>query len=324
MEETLCRTIVKTKDYYNTWFIEDFRRVKNEKIQSSEFSGTTDISGKRLTWSYEYAPAYESGNIYLLSKEQGIKQNCQIIIENFPRLTRGAESGLLGQPNKLFVWALHFCDIAKSLSSDGSLMLRFKVTFLTPVSTHCLAMKHTPLPELPLSSLADNFAKMLVTKQFTDLTITVGQQSFRAHKAILVARSTVFAAMFQHDMKESQRNEITITDVEPKVFEEVLRFIYTDKVQGLPQLVHELLAAADKYDLARLKVMCEIQLFEGITAATATKTLLFADLHRAKELKARAIEFLARNLKAVSNWEEFRRENPDLVAEIMKKVASCN
>ncbi|KAL1403683.1 hypothetical protein pipiens_020091, partial [Culex pipiens pipiens] len=130
--------------------------------------------------------------------------------------------------------------------------------------------------------------------------------------------------MFQHDMKESQRNEITITDVEPKVFEEVLRFIYTDKVQGLPQMAHELLAAADKYDLARLKVMCEIQLFEGITAATATKTLLFADLHRAKELKARAIELLARNLKAVSNWEEFCRENPDLVAEIMKKVASFN
>lgn len=185
-------------------------------------------------------------------------------------------------------------------------------------------MKQTPSPELPLSSLVDNFAKMLVTKQFTDLTITVGHQSFRAHKAILVARSTVFAAMFQHDMQESQRNELTIVDVEPKVFEEVLRFIYTDKVQGLPQLVHELLAAADKYDLARLKVMCEIQLAEGITAATATKTLLFADLHRAKELKVRAVEFLARNLKAVSNWEEFCTDRPDLVAEIMKKVASYN
>ncbi len=37
---------------------------------------------------------------------------------------------------------------------------------------------------------------------FSDVTLSVGATEFKAHKAILAARSPVFAAMFEHSMEE--------------------------------------------------------------------------------------------------------------------------
>ena len=79
-------------------------------------------------------------------------------------------------------------------------------------------------------------------------------RQFKAHKAILAARSPVFAAMFEHGMAECRANRVNITDVEPDILAEVLRFIYTGRVIGLDNSVmaQELLAAADKVCLRRL------------------------------------------------------------------------
>ncbi len=37
---------------------------------------------------------------------------------------------------------------------------------------------------------------------FSDVTLSVGDTEFKAHKAILAARSPVFSAMFEHAMEE--------------------------------------------------------------------------------------------------------------------------
>ncbi|VDM36143.1 unnamed protein product [Hydatigera taeniaeformis] len=99
--------------------------------------------------------------------------------------------------------------------------------FLAPVST-----PSTPTPAIGSGGNSEGF----VLRQF------------KAHKAILAARSPVFAAMFEHGMTESRANRVNITDVEPDILGEVLRFIYTGRVVGLdnPVMAQELLAAADK------------------------------------------------------------------------------
>uniref|UniRef100_A0A8D8MGS4 Speckle-type POZ protein-like A n=1 Tax=Culex pipiens TaxID=7175 RepID=A0A8D8MGS4_CULPI len=318
VSDQTCVTSSKKKTYSSSWKIEDFEMRRDEKLTSILFFGT-NFHGENVEWNFIVdTNATDCDGVYPL-----VQISC--LFKSILKKQK-VEVKFMPESNSIFGYIDSDTDFAfylvpsekeKWLSSDGSLELHFMVTLLHDVIEQTL-------PSLPPSTLAESYANLLQSEQFAELTITAGQQIFRAHKTILVARSTVFAAMFQHDMQESQRNEFTIVDVEPKVFEEVLRFIYTDKVKELPQMAHELLAAADKYDLARLKVMCEIQLFEGISAESATKTLIFADLHRAKELKARAIEFLSRNLKAVSNWVEFCREKPDLVAEIMEKIASYN
>jgi speckle-type POZ protein len=74
----------------------------------------------------------------------------------------------------------------------------------------------------------------------------VNGREYYAHKAILAARSPVFAAMFEHEMEEKKQNRVEITDMDHEVLREMLRFIYTGKATNLEKMHDELLAAADK------------------------------------------------------------------------------
>ena len=61
--------------------------------------------------------------------------------------------------------------------------------------------------------------------------------------------------MFEHDMEEKKNSRVEVKDVEPEVMAELLRFIYTGKTAAnLDTMAADLLAAADKYALERLKV----------------------------------------------------------------------
>ena len=93
--------------------------------------------------------------------------------------------------------------------------------------------------------------------------------------------------MFSHDMEEKKNCRVEVKDVEPEVMAELLRFIYTGKTAAnLESMAADLLAAADKYALERLKVMCEEALCNGLTVENVCDVLKIADLHSAEQLKA--------------------------------------
>ncbi|VDO05884.1 unnamed protein product [Rodentolepis nana] len=149
---------------------------------------------------------------------------------------------------------------------------------------------------------------------------------FKAHKAILAARSPVFAAMFEHGMAESRANKVYITDVEPDTLAEVLRFIYTGRVIGLdnPVAAQELLAAADKYQLERLKAMCEEELVYHLTVDSACDILSLADIHSAEQLKTHALDFIMLHAQEVcesEGYDRLVRHRPHLLNECFRAIA---
>ena len=77
-----------------------------------------------------------------------------------------------------------------------------------------------------------------------------------------------------------------------EVLREMLRFIYTAKAGNLERMADDLLAAADKYALERLKVMCEEALSTNLSTENSAEVLILADLHSADQLKAQAIDFI--------------------------------
>jgi speckle-type POZ protein len=83
----------------------------------------------------------------------------------------------------------------------------------------------------------------------SDVTFNVRGQKFAAHKAILSMRSPVFAAMFLHPTKEMQTGEVEVDDIDPNVFQEVLRYMYTGltRLTAMDVTAPALLVAADKY-----------------------------------------------------------------------------
>jgi len=66
-------------------------------------------------------------------------------------------------------------------------------------------------------------------------------------------------------------------------------------------MVQHLLAAADRYGLDRLKLLCESKLCDEITVETVPTTLSLAEQHRCTQLKAACLKFAAANLNGASS-----------------------
>lgn len=172
----------------------------------------------------------------------------------------------------------------------------------------------------------DDFENLLHCHEFSDVTFQVNGKEFHAHKAILAIRSPVFAAMFSHDMLEKQQNMVNIEDIDSEVFEELLRFIYAGKVKAsqMAKFTVELLGAADKYNIQKLKTMCEKILYRGIHKDNAVEYLNIAEQCNAMVLRTLSIKFIATHAKDMTERAEFKSlgtKHPSLMYEIFCALA---
>ncbi|XP_034586747.1 BTB/POZ and MATH domain-containing protein 1 [Setaria viridis] len=173
-------------------------------------------------------------------------------------------------------------------------------------------------------------------KRGVDVTIDVGgEATFDAHGWLLAARSPVLEAeLLAASSKEKKsaagaaHRRIEIQGVDPKVFKAVLHYMYTD---ALPEIEEEedamamaqgLLAAADRFKLDRLKLVCEETLSRRIDVSTAAGTLAVAEQHGCGALKAACLEFMARprNLAAVMETEGYDKAKAVIASVVLTEV----
>lgn len=198
-----------------------------------------------------------------------------------------------------------------------------------------LDVKMTESPSSSTSCYLSQMASCSSSTSSSQLTTKRGEESevpcigdhrtFYVHKAILAARSKVFRAMFEHKMSESSRNEVLIDDVEPEVMREMLLYMYTGFAPNLDSMSQVLIAAAEKYDLERLKVQCEQSLCHALTSDNACCTLVLADLYSAEQLRLHAINFInmhATEVMASDGWDQLVKQHPHLLAEVFKALAT--
>ena len=176
--------------------------------------------------------------------------------------------------------------------------------------------------------LTDDLGELWENSLFTDCCLLVAGHEFKAHKAILAARSPVFRAMFENEMKESLKNPIEIMDLDLDVFKEMMGFIYTGKAPHLHShsMACDLLAAADRYGLEDLMVMCEDALCRSLSVENAAHTLIVADLHSTEHLKTQALHFIivyASEVSKTSGWMSMVESHPHLVVEAFHSLASA-
>jgi speckle-type POZ protein len=107
----------------------------------------------------------------------------------------------------------------------------------------------------------------------------------------------LIAAMFQHPTKELLSSEVEVEDVDPDVFQELLRHLYTGLTRSttMDVMAPGLLAAADKYLLEHLKTRCETHLIRQMSAKNCLDLLALTITHHPAEyLKKYAIEYFRR------------------------------
>jgi speckle-type POZ protein len=99
--------------------------------------------------------------------------------------------------------------------------------------------------------------------------------------------------MIAKKMLESNMNTVEIADFEEDVVEDMLKYIYTGRVESsmLPDKASNLLQIAEKYDLHVLKKECEYTLASSLTMETCADVLVLAHLHSADVLKGKVVDF---------------------------------
>ena len=88
----------------------------------------------------------------------------------------------------------------------------------------------------PLGTLADDFGVLFSDSNdptfFNDITLVAGSKKLRCHKIVLAARSEVFRKKFQNASFHAKLlfygGQYHLDDISQDVFEEMIRFIYTD------------------------------------------------------------------------------------------------
>nr|XP_023920016.1 BTB/POZ and MATH domain-containing protein 3 isoform X1 [Quercus suber]POF00716.1 btb/poz and math domain-containing protein 3 [Quercus suber] len=205
---------------------------------------------------------------------------------------------------------------------------------------------HLECPKLrtisvPLSDMGQGFKDLLDSEVGCDIVFQVGNELFKAHKLILAARSPVFRAQFFGLVGNPNIDKVVVKDIDPFIFKAMLLFIYTDKLPDVDEvestvtmcsstvMVQHLLAAADLYNLDRLKLLCESELCNAINIDTVATILALAEQHHCPQLKDICLKFTANpaNLGAVMKSEAFghlEESCPSLLSELLATFASMD
>jgi hypothetical protein len=156
--------------------------------------------------------------------------------------------------------------IKEDIGNEGSLQL-FTATLEENVIGNCKIMFRICIEGTDPSysyQLCDRLAKdqlwaaLKNHQHLPDVVLIVKDKTFPAHKAILAARSPVFADEFEKVQPvNGVRLQIRIDDVEPSTVENFLHFIYTGEPMGT-LADEELLKLSHHYQLKTLSGLCKL------------------------------------------------------------------
>lgn len=155
-------------------------------------------------------------------------------------------------------------------------------------------------------SQENDCSRLFENAALSNLTISVENREFKVHKEILAAKSSVFLAMFETEMKEKRENHVEIEDIEANIFQEFLRYIYTNTINNLNTYAEKLYKAADKYDLSNLKLICIDELSKSLNVENAIDILSFADENNETILKEKTMDFIKKQMKIIFKTEGYK------------------
>uniref|UniRef100_A0ACD5TRH4 Uncharacterized protein n=1 Tax=Avena sativa TaxID=4498 RepID=A0ACD5TRH4_AVESA len=222
-------------------------------------------------------------------------------------------------------WGWHqfmkLTDVEKILLTEGH------VTF----SCTIMVMDDSAIP-VPPSDIGTHLGRLLDHTDGTDVSFIVDDEEFPAHRVVLAARSPVFRAELFGSMAEATMSSITLHDITPATFKAMLRFIYMDELpaEDVPEdssieMLQNLLAAADRYALDRLKFICARKLWDKVSVDTVATILACAETYNCRELKNKCIDFFAveENFKEAmftDGYAQLVLKFPSVTAELKKRV----
>uniref|UniRef100_A0A6V7J3J1 BTB domain-containing protein n=1 Tax=Bracon brevicornis TaxID=1563983 RepID=A0A6V7J3J1_9HYME len=324
-------TEITTEKFNYKWTIKNFsclQQKNQEKLNSPIFN----VGKNNVQWLLQIYPrGNEQGSndvscfLVLVSKgsaESGLDVNLQLGILNSSNIL--AEKSFKHNYQALEGWGwprmMERAVLLEKCKMDDSLILQCAIeqTLTTVVTSTNITVSF----DSQTNQLSDDCRKLIKQpNRFSDVIIVVNGKELAAHKNLLSARSSVFDGMLMHKkLGDSSIEKLKIEGMSIKTVEAMLEFIYTDEVKNLKEMASDLIGAADKYKLIRLKGMCEESLSESLSTKNAAKVLMLADHHNAIKLFNVVMEFMARHICQGIELEDY---NSITDANLLRKIISA-
>jgi BTB/POZ domain len=132
--------------------------------------------------------------------------------------------------------------------------------------------------------IIDNNLNILDNSVFSDFKFIVKGKEFKVHKAILAEFGLEFSKAF-----EANSNEQKIEEIEPGIFEIMLRFIYGGKLpNNMDEISIKLYEAEHRYGIDSLMEICERQILMNVTSENAITLYSWAWKYNVENLKTDA------------------------------------
>ena len=144
---------------------------------------------------------------------------------------------------------------------------------------------------------------------FCDVTVSVKDKHFKAHKVLLSASSPFFRKLLTSGMRESNEDmiKIELDEATEDVMEDVLSYIYTGDVSITDKRAHNLFATADYLLIPGIKKLASNFIKKNVTPKNCIFNFYFAEKYDCRKLKKRACEVVISNFTVVMETEDFLR-----------------
>ncbi|XP_039827098.1 BTB/POZ and MATH domain-containing protein 1-like [Panicum virgatum] len=127
--------------------------------------------------------------------------------------------------------------------------------------------------------------------------------------------------------------QVEVEDMEAQDFEALLRYMYTDSLPEMGEqgeaaaMLPDLVAAANRYGMEKLRLLCEDRLRELMDARTVAVILAFAGEHHCHALMEACLRFLGdqENLRQVvktNGLEHLSKSCPSVPVDLIAKLAA--
>ncbi|UJR30439.1 hypothetical protein I4U23_017972 [Adineta vaga] len=161
--------------------------------------------------------------------------------------------------------------------------------------------------------------------------------TFHAHKAILISRSSSFAAQIRNSTHYNTTNsklpsiDLYIDDLDSSTVRIMLVYIYTgrlitsnDEIKSNLNAI-DLFRAAVKYDLHELRQLAKSTMLDVLKIDNAIEMLEVSDQANDASLKQQVLAFIRTNALAVSktnNWAQFTKRHPHLIIDAFRSLVT--
>lgn len=196
---------------------------------------------------------------------------------------------------------------------------RNKNSPIPSTSTESVSIKDDSVPLLDKKRpklLLDVAYRSWKSDLYTDVTIVVGTERFKAHRLILASLSDYFPPLFKVDEKDS--GEVTLHKIEPEDFSVLLHFAYTGVLKITKENVQNILIAADYLSIGEVKALCMEFMVSQLDCDNVCDVLMFTRAYSLLDLEQKALDFLKSNLDNVSTSASFSQLDPKFLIDIFE------